>query len=63
MSFQHKTDRQSSVALGAPVRVPLGQWTAGHRERQLDVVRRVGSDEVDAVGLQVGQQREGIAAA
>ena len=41
----------------------LRQRTAGHRERQLDVVRRVGGDEVDAVGLQVGQQREGIAAA
>jgi hypothetical protein len=32
MSFQYKTDRQSSVALGAPVRVPLlsgAEWLVG----------------------------------
>ena len=46
--------------VGPPVRVRLGQRSAGHRERQLDVVGRVGGDEVDRA---VGQRRAGRARA
>ena len=39
----------------------LGEGAAGHRHRELEVVRRVGRDEVDRAGLQRRQERERIA--
>ena len=39
----------------------LRERAAGHRQRQLDVVRRVGRDEVDRAVRDAGQERERIA--
>lgn len=47
--------------VGPPIGVRLGQRPARHRERQLDVVRRVGGDEVDRPGLERWQDRKRIA--
>jgi hypothetical protein len=47
--------------VGPAIGVVLGELAAGHRDRQLDVIRRVGGDEVDAAGFDLGQQSQGIA--
>ena len=47
--------------VGAAVRVLHGKTAPGHGDRQLDVVGRVGGDEVHARGLHRGQELEGVA--
>ena len=47
--------------VGPAVGVRLGQRAAGHRHRQLEVVRRIGGDEVDRVGRQRRQDRQRVA--
>jgi hypothetical protein len=41
----------------------LGELAAGHGDRQLDVVGRVGGDEVDAFRLDLRQERQRVAEA
>ena len=47
--------------VGPAVGVGLGELPAGHRDRQLDVVGRVGGDEVDAIGRQIREDHLGVA--
>lgn len=46
--------------VGSPVRMRLGQRSAGHRDRQLDVIRRIRRDEVHRGCGQGREDREGI---
>ncbi|HEX7611254.1 MAG TPA: hypothetical protein VF371_00680, partial [Candidatus Limnocylindrales bacterium] len=41
--------------VGSAVGVLLGEFPTGHRDRQLDVVGRVGGHEIDTVRFHLGQ--------